>query len=192
MIMCMYWSLVFHWGYIFSGMMWLLTGMTSDTTRTIMCWEWRKLPSAMRAHSPVWQKTEWASWRLQPLWQSEVKHFCSLFLLQTEYTAAHIEVTDHWGSHSCTNMRFKLTVFSAGISLCKWRCSTQTSIANRYVYSLWICLIIYISKCISDTLCRPPSPVLVDYSPHVHTVTTQLAKPFHRLLVHTVSTIPFH
>lgn len=66
-----------------------------------------------------------------------------------------------------------------------------TPTAERDVDSLWTSLIIYISNCGVDTLCHPPPRSWWSAShATLHPVTTQSAKPFHRLLVHTASPTP--
>lgn len=78
-----------------------------------------------------------------------------------------------------------------------WHLHKERPSLGRFTDSLWISLIIYVTKSAVNTLC-PASPVpclLLWWWSASHTMpslllTTQPARPFHRLLVHTSSPIP--
>lgn len=80
----------------------LPTGSRSSMTGTTTCWEWRRLPSATRACSPVWRRTAWGSWRPRPRSQSEVHNTCArcYFSPITSHITTLREATDHWGYYS--------------------------------------------------------------------------------------------
>ena len=86
---------------------------------------------------------------------------------------------------------FRLAVCSVESPLQRGKSRMLTPTVKRDVGSLWICLIIYISKCSVNTLRRPP-PLLWWSVSHatLYAVTTTSAKPFHRLLVQTASPTP--
>lgn len=75
----------------FFDVMSLFAGMRSSMTRTTMCWGWRRLPLTMRAHLPVWRKTEWENWRPRPLSQSEVQNTFLLCFFTLTGTKQHLE-----------------------------------------------------------------------------------------------------
>lgn len=132
-------------------------GMRSSTTRTTTCWEWRRLPSVTRAHLPVWQRTEWGSWRPQPLSQSEVQNtfiLCCFSVFTLTGTLQHLEtsrtteILSLWGLH--WQFPPQGPIYTSENPQCWLRQTAED------VDSPWIPLIIYISKCGADKLCLPP------------------------------------